>query len=107
MPPPVPAHTSRQNAAPGFGRQHAGPHFVTPRGLRPLRSVLRSDDRRLGSRGRSVACPAPIPSPEPLAPCPCLCPLLPVLINEPLDDIGLGQRGNIAQALVFRRGHFP
>src|SRR5512139_3974129 len=51
----------------------AGPHFVTPRGLRPLRSVLPTVADRLGSRGRSLASPvpypeAPAPSPYPLIP---------------------------------------
>ncbi len=77
-----PAHAGRQNAAPGFGRQHAGPHFVTPRGLRPLRSVLQPDAERPGSRARSTQPLAPgqcgaqispefrVPSPEPRAPNP-------------------------------------
>jgi tRNA modification GTPase len=53
-----PAHASRQNAAPGFGRQQAGPPFGTPPGSRPLRSVLQTDAERLGSRARATRPPA-------------------------------------------------
>ena len=56
---PGPAHAGRQNASPGFLRQQAGPHFVTPPGARPLRSVLQTDAGRPGSRARS---PQPRPA---------------------------------------------
>jgi len=56
---PGPAHAGRQNASPGFLRQQAGPHFVTPPGSRPLRSVLQTDADRPGSRARS---PQPRPA---------------------------------------------
>ena len=49
-----PAHAGRQDASPGFLRRHAGPHFVTPRGPRPLRSVLQTDAERPGSRARAT-----------------------------------------------------
>ncbi len=77
-----PAHASRQNAAPGFGRQQAGPPFGTPPGSRPLRSVLQTDAERLGSRARAMnPRPADVPaaadnggrtspSPEPRTPNP-------------------------------------
>jgi tRNA modification GTPase len=83
-----PAHAGRQNAAPWFGRQHAGPHFSSagnatpwrfhaqlealhapnseaeppPRGSWPFRGVLQTDGDRPGSRARST---------QPLAPGQC------------------------------------
>jgi len=56
---PGPAHAGRQNASPGFLRQQAGPHYVTPPGSGPLRSVLQTDADRPGSRARS---PQPRPA---------------------------------------------
>ena len=70
MPPPVPAHTIRQNASPGCLRRKAGPHFVTPPGIRPLRSVLQTTAIGLvrGAFRRHARPPSLYPMPH--APCP-------------------------------------